>query len=92
MSEGIIVSLDEHGRIVIPSVFRKRLGLAGGMKLVVEPAEHQGMSLRVHREDTLLVDEDGVLVVVAESTGNLNAVVQDERRRRVSELIQRMLP
>lgn len=63
MSEVIQVSLDSQGRIVIPPIFRNRLGLSQGMTLVVEAGEKDELCLRIQQEVPTLVDKQGVLVV-----------------------------
>jgi len=90
MSEAIQVSLDSQGRIVIPSTFRKRLGLAQGMMLVVEAGEQGELCLRVQQESPTLVDKEGVLVVRARPNGDLVDIAQLERDRHVSEMVQRV--
>ena len=88
MSEVIQVSLDSQGRIVIPSIFRNRLGLSQGMTLVVEEEEKGELCLRIQEEPPTLVDKQGVLVVKAEPSVDLTNITQQERNRRVFDLVQ----
>ena len=90
MSEGIEVSVDAQGCIMIPSEIQHRLGLAPGMTLVVEEREKGEICLRVQKEFPELVDKEGVLVVRAEATGDLTKAVEHEHGRRLSDLLQRV--
>ena len=90
MSEVIQVSLDSQGRIVIPSTFRNHLGLSQGMILVVEEGEKDGLFLRIQKESPTLVDKQGVLVVKAEPSVDLTNITQQERNRRMFDLVQRV--
>ena len=89
MSEAVQVSLDSQKRIVIPPVIQKRLGLTRGMTLVVESDEKGELCLRIQGESPALVDKQGVLVVRAKPDADLTEVIQQERNRRVSDLIHR---
>jgi AbrB family looped-hinge helix DNA binding protein len=90
MSETIRVSLDNQGRIVIPSTVRKRLGLSQGMTLVVEKGEKDELYLRVQTQLPKMVDKQGVLVVQVEPSVDLGNITQQERRRRLYTLVQRV--
>ena len=89
MSQVIQVTLDDQGRIIIPSAVRKRLGLSQGMTLVIEEGKEGELCLRVQEESPDLIDKRGVLVVRAEPLGDLTRVIQHERERRASDLVQR---
>ena len=65
MNQTIEVSLDDQGRMVIPSPLQTDLGLSPGMTLVVEEGNKGELRLRVQTEPPLLVDKQGVLVVKA---------------------------
>ncbi len=66
------VSLDDSGRILIPTAVQRRLGLLPGMSLVVEKGEG---------------DKAGVLVVQVEPFSDLTNVTRRERDRRVFDLL-----
>jgi AbrB family looped-hinge helix DNA binding protein len=90
MGEQIEISANNQDCIVIPTEIRRRLGLAPGMTLVVEEREKGEICLRVQKELPELVDKGGILVVRAEATGDLTEAVEQERGRRVSDLLQRV--
>ena len=90
MSEIIQVLLDSEGHIVIPSKFRNQLGLSQGIMLVVEKGEKDELRLRIQEETPTLVDKQGVLVVKAEPSVDLTNITQQERNRRVFDLVQRV--
>lgn len=90
MGQVIEVSLDEQGRIVIPSSLKNRLELLPGVILVVEKGDKDEVYLRVQVKPPTLVDKQGVLVVRAEPFGNLVNITRNERDRRVFELLQRV--
>lgn len=82
MQEQRILSIDDSGQIVIPKALRTRLGLAPGMKLIVQEKENGDMTLR--REETpTLVRKGKVLVVVAEPLEDLFDFVTKEREQRI---------
>ncbi|MBM3234918.1 hypothetical protein FJZ31_01335 [Candidatus Poribacteria bacterium] len=90
MSEVIQISLDSQGRIVIPSISRHHPGLSQGMILVVEEGEKDVLFLRIQKESPTLIDKQGVLVVKAEPSVDLTNITQQERNRRVFDLVQRV--
>jgi bifunctional DNA-binding transcriptional regulator/antitoxin component of YhaV-PrlF toxin-antitoxin module len=83
------VSLDDLGRILIPTAMQRRLGLSPGMSLVVEKGDEGDVRLRIWAEPPVLVDKGGVLVVQAEPVSSLTNVTRRERDRRVFDLLQR---
>jgi bifunctional DNA-binding transcriptional regulator/antitoxin component of YhaV-PrlF toxin-antitoxin module len=87
MSEIVQASVDGQGRIVIPSTFGNRLGLSKGMTLVVEDGEDDEFCLRVQKESPILVDKKGILVVRSESKTDLTSIIEQERNRRLSDLM-----
>ncbi len=91
MSQRIEVILDDQGRLVLPAPLQRRLGLAPGMTLVVERETADAAYLRVQtQEEPRLVDKQGVLVIRAQSSGDLaNNVARHERDRRVADLLRR---
>lgn len=86
MREVVQVSVDHHGRIVIPSAFCKRLGLSQGMTLLFEVGKSDELCLRVQDSSPMLVEKQGILVVKAQSDADLTNVVRDERERRIVNL------
>jgi AbrB family looped-hinge helix DNA binding protein len=89
MSKAIQVTLDDQGRIIIPSTIRDHLGLSQGMTWVVEEGEKDELCLRVQEGSPALVDKQGVLVVQVEPLDDLTHITQRERTRRASDLVQR---
>jgi bifunctional DNA-binding transcriptional regulator/antitoxin component of YhaV-PrlF toxin-antitoxin module len=89
MSHLIEVSVDDLGRILIPSELQSHLGLTPGMILMVEKGDDDGLRLSLQSQPSELVEKGGVLVVRAEPLADLNDITRREREDRVSELIQR---
>ena len=89
MSQRIEVVLDDQGRLVLPALLQRQLGLRPGMTLVVERETADAAYLRVQPEQPRLVDRQGVLVVQAQPSGDLASAVQYERDQRVAELLER---
>ncbi len=89
MNDLIELSLDKLGRILIPDSLRSRLKLTPGMMLIVEKGEDGGLRLRLQSPPPMLVDKGGILVVKAESTGDLSDLTRRERDRRLFTLLQR---
>jgi AbrB family looped-hinge helix DNA binding protein len=85
----IQVTLDDQGRIIIPPAIRECLGLSLGMTLVVEEGQEDELCLRIQEGSPTLVDKQGVLVVRAESLGDLTGATRHERDRRAAELVRR---
>lgn len=86
MSEHIEVTLDDEGRLVLPTPLQRRLGLEPGMTLVVERAASGVAYLKVQDAKPPLSDRDGVLVVQAQPSEDLENFVQRERDRRTIDL------
>lgn len=89
MNQVIEVSLDDLGRILIPSEIRSRIGLSPGMTLIVEKGDQGGVRLRIHSELPTLVDKGGVLVARVKPLSDLTNITRHERDRRVFDLLQR---
>ncbi len=90
MEQGIKVSVDDQGRMVIPPMLQHRLGLSPGATLVVEQGEEGQVYLRLQTDESRLVDKQGVTVVRAQPLGSLAHVTRFERDRRVSVLVERL--
>ncbi len=90
MNQSIQISLDELGRIFIPSSLRERLRLSPGMTLLVEKADQGGVRLRIQSEPPVLIEKNGVLVAKVQLLSDLNDVTRHERDRRVFDLLQRV--
>ena len=91
MSEIIQASLDSQGRIVIPTAIRNRLGLSKGMTLIVEEDENNEIYLSIQKESPILVDKKGILVVKSELKRDLTNVIQQERDRRIFDLMKQTI-
>jgi len=89
MNQSIQISLDELGRIFIPSPLRERLHLSPGMMLLVEKADQGGVRLRIQSEPPVLVLKNGVLVAKVQPLTDLSNVARNERDRHVFDLLQR---
>jgi AbrB family looped-hinge helix DNA binding protein len=88
MSEMIQTSVDSQGRIVIPATLKNRLGLSKGMTLVVEDGDNNELCLRIQEEAPMLVDKRGILVVRSKSKTDITNIIQQERNRRISDLME----
>ena len=91
MSEEIQTSLDSQDRIVIPTAIRNRLGLSKGMTLIVEEGENNEIYLSIQKESPVLVDKKGILVVKSKSKSDLTNIVQQERDRRIFDLMKQTI-
>ena len=91
MTEIIQTSLDSQGRIVIPSAIRNRLGLSKGVTLIVEEEKDNEIRLRIQKGSPILVDKNGILVVKSESGSDLANVIQQERERRIFDLMKQTI-
>ena len=91
MSQIVEASVDNRGCIRIPAEVRDRMGLSPGMRLIVEEGERERgrICLRIPEESPVLVEKEGVLVVRAEGTGDIEDAVRRERGRRLSEIVER---
>jgi len=91
MSEEIQTSLDSQGRIAIPTAIGNRLGLSKGMTLIVEEDENNEIYLSIQKESPVLVDKKGILVVKSMSKSDLTNIVQQERDRRIFDLMKQTI-
>ena len=89
MSQIIEVSVDNKGCIRSPPDMQDRLGLSPGMTLLVEKGEQGELCLCIPKDSPMLIDKEGVLVVKAETVGHIEDIVQQERNRRILELVER---
>ena len=90
MNQVIQISLDELGRVFIPSPLREQLHLSPGMTLLVEKADQGGVRLRIQSEPPVLILKNGVLVAKVQALTDLIDVARHERDRRVFDLLQRV--
>jgi len=84
------VTLDEHGRIVLPESLREKLGLEPGEELTLEVAGDQ-LLLKPTSEQSLLEERDGLLVSTAEVDQELDVQsvideVRGERSQNIADL------
>lgn len=77
------VTLDEHGRIVVPKSLREKLGLEAGAELTLE-VEGDQLLLKPTPERSALEERDGLLVSTAEVDREVDvqAVIDDARAER----------
>ena len=90
MNQTIKISLDELGRIFIPSSLREQLHLSPGTTLLVEKADQGGVHLRIQSAPPVLILKNGVLVAKVQALTDLINVTRNERDRRVFDLLQRV--
>jgi bifunctional DNA-binding transcriptional regulator/antitoxin component of YhaV-PrlF toxin-antitoxin module len=88
MFKSVELEIDEQGRLVISSELKAELGLEPGMTLVVEPGDDGELRLRLEHEALGLIEEEGLLVFRGELLEDVTNIIQEERERRISELIQ----
>jgi len=91
MTITIQTSIDNQGRIVIPSSYGNKLGLSKGMKLIVEEVENNQFCLRIQKEEPILVDKQGILVVKSEAKTELIEIIQRERDRRILDFVDQAI-
>jgi hypothetical protein len=89
MIHTIEIAVETGGRLVIPGKLWKALKLKPGTVFVAEPTAQDDVRLTPQSEATLLAEEDGLLVATGEATGDQIDFVQQERDRRIFDLIQR---
>jgi len=78
-------TLDKFGRIVIPKRVREEFGLDPGAVLEIQGREGR-IVLSPRPAEPDLVQEDGVLVFTGEAVGDLEAAVEEHRRRRARDV------
>jgi len=89
MIDGMTVTIDKAGRIVVPKELRQRLGLHANTEL--EIVDHpDGFLLRVMDAQPSLVKVNGLLVHVgrAEEGADLDRVMESVREERVQDTIR----
>lgn len=90
MHKQIQTMMDRSGRVVIPKAIRMRLGLLPGTRLIVEEHSNEEIRLRpLPRQEALLINKGGVLVVQSQAAGDIAQAVRQEREARASELVRR---
>jgi AbrB family looped-hinge helix DNA binding protein len=90
MDKQIQTMMDRSGRVVIPKAIRMRLGLLPGTRLIVEEHSNEEIRLRpLPRQEALLINKGGVLVVQSQATGDIAKAVRQEREARASGLVRR---
>lgn len=90
MSHVIELSVDELGRIVIPSSLQSLLKLSPGMMLVVEQDDNDGLRLCPQSPPSVLVEKKGLKIASVQPLTDLTNITRFEREYRVSELLQRV--
>jgi len=98
MSEVVV---DQFGNVRIPGVILTRLGLGPGRRLVIETDEEGSIRLSpVSEKDNSamapapeiiepeLIEENGILVLQAGASLDINKLIEDEREERMNNLIE----
>lgn len=80
-----VLTLDEWGRLQIPSPWLRQLGLKENSRLVGEIRDGQ-LILQPASQEPEVSDEGGILVVTSSATGNLETQIDELRQERVTEL------
>jgi len=89
MSKQNQTTIDQFGRIVIPKAIRSRLGLSPGATLVVEERDDREILLRLPIQESQLADKGGVLVVQSRAVGEIEEAERQERKKRITDLVQK---
>jgi bifunctional DNA-binding transcriptional regulator/antitoxin component of YhaV-PrlF toxin-antitoxin module len=81
--------IDESGRIALPEKIISDLRLIPGTEFVVE--ERNGkvtlIPIEKEKEETLLVEKDGILVLRAQISEDITDMVKRDREARISQII-----
>ena len=85
------VTIDNHGRIVIPKTIRGRFGLTAGSRLelsIESDSSGEMLTLRPYRKQPTLMRRDGVLVHTGKAVEPLDPTksVQNARDTRMRQL------
>jgi AbrB family looped-hinge helix DNA binding protein len=86
---GMTVTIDKAGRIIVPKEFRQRLGLRPNTEL--EIVDHpNGLLLRIVESQPSLVKVNGLLVHQGrlEEGADLNSILESVREERIQQSIQ----
>lgn len=80
------IVVKQPGVIAISESLQKKLGLMPGMFLTVETTANGGVQLKIHQEEPLLVEKDGILVYTGRLAENFDIVdfIQREREERIA--------
>lgn len=89
MATRVEVEVDDQGRLVLPVLLARRLGLAHGTTLVVEEETAAATYLRIQQTNPVLTEEGGVLVITAVADQSLQDALQADREQRLGELWER---
>lgn len=87
---GMTVTIDKAGRIIVPKEFRQRLGLLPNTEL--EIVDHpEGLLLRIPESQPSLVKINGLLVHQGrlEEGADLDRVLESVREERIQNVIRR---
>ncbi len=87
MGKEHIIKIDKFGRILIPKKIRNGLGLSPDKKLNIEEKED---SIVIHpkKEEVLIVNKEGVLVVKAELTDSAEDFLKKNREDRIKHILK----
>ncbi|MFP4438469.1 MAG: hypothetical protein ACLFVO_14600 [Chloroflexaceae bacterium] len=89
MATRVEVEVDDQGRLVLPVLLARRLGLTHGATLVVEEETAAATYLRIQQTSPVLIEEGGVLVITAVADQSLKDALQADREQRLGELWER---
>lgn len=90
MSTRVEIELDDQGRLALPVLVARRLGLAQGTTLVVEQETSDAAYLRIQNTgsvaNSVVVDKGGVLVITVLADRSLDDSLRSEREQRLDTL------
>ena len=80
------IVVKQPGVIAISESLQKKLALTPGMLLAVETSDTGGVQLKIHQEEPLLAEKDGILVYTGKLAENFDIIdfIQREREERIA--------
>lgn len=86
MSQRIEVELDDQGRLIVPHLLQRRLGMVSGATVIVEDETPEAAFVRIQPPESQFVDKGGILVVQAQPERSVADSVQTEREHRLDSI------
>ena len=80
-----IVTIDELGRISLPTQIREQLKLKNNKQLSLQ-IEGDRLILKPIHNDAEVESENGILVVTSPLTNDLEKIIEAERNQRIEQL------